>query len=347
MVGLYRSAVRDPYANSLAVKIYELLPNDTDYTVAKQRNIPGFNFAFIGRAGLYHSPLATPDAIELGAVQHMGAQALATTRALLAAPALPGPGPDAVFSDFLGLFVIAYPAVIGWGLVVLAAALVVAAFRGGGFRSSSVAAGLARGLGFTLLVAGLTWLANWLSLAAGKPNYYDRLAALPRLELAALAMALAALGVMAATAGTPTMRRGNWLGLALLNLLIAIVVQAMLPAAGPMLVWPVLLGLVAPALAAPRPAAPWLAGLFAVVALAMIGQGAHAFLLAIGITVPSAIAIFGPVTALLLWPLLPGRAGRSAVTLILLGIVAAAALALWVRLDPVAASAATYSLSQS
>ena len=56
--------------------------------------MPGFNFAFIGRPGLYHSPLATPDALDQGALQDMGRQLLDLTRGLLAAPALPGKAAD-------------------------------------------------------------------------------------------------------------------------------------------------------------------------------------------------------------------------------------------------------------
>jgi hypothetical protein len=52
----YRRAVTRPSANSLAVLVYELMPNNTDFTIPKEKGIAGFNFAFIGRGELYHSP---------------------------------------------------------------------------------------------------------------------------------------------------------------------------------------------------------------------------------------------------------------------------------------------------
>jgi hypothetical protein len=57
---------------------------------------------------------------------------------------------------------------------------------------------------------------------------------------------------------------------------------------------------------------------------------------------PGAIAIFVPLLLLLLWPLLPVMSRRAALLAALALIVAAAALALWVRLDPLAASVPPY-----
>ena len=115
MVRLFQRSVQNPAANSLAVKIYELLPNSTDFTPAKKRGIQGVNFAFIGDAFLYHSPLATPERLDQAGLQHLGGQGLDITRALVTAQALPKPAPDLVFSDVLGRFIIAYPPALGLG----------------------------------------------------------------------------------------------------------------------------------------------------------------------------------------------------------------------------------------
>jgi hypothetical protein len=110
---VYRQHVARPSSNSLAVLIYELMPNNTDFTIPKERGYGGFNFAFIGLAGLYHSPLATADRLDQGALQDIGAQALGVAAALAFAPELPQRAGDAVFADVLGMFVIAYPPALG------------------------------------------------------------------------------------------------------------------------------------------------------------------------------------------------------------------------------------------
>src|SRR3712207_184975 len=76
MIDLYRRSVRRPSSNSLSVFVYERMPNDTDFSIAKRRRLPGFNFAFIGRPALYHSPKATPDRLDPRTLQDIGAQAL-------------------------------------------------------------------------------------------------------------------------------------------------------------------------------------------------------------------------------------------------------------------------------
>ena len=55
-------ATGGPSSNALAVFVYRLMPNGTDFTVAAQRGLAGVNLAFIGRPAQYHSPTSTPDA---------------------------------------------------------------------------------------------------------------------------------------------------------------------------------------------------------------------------------------------------------------------------------------------
>ena len=73
MMDLFGRSVSRPVGTSLSVFIYKKLPNSTDYTVAKKLGVPGFNFAFIGRPELYHSPLATPERARPGRVAGHGA----------------------------------------------------------------------------------------------------------------------------------------------------------------------------------------------------------------------------------------------------------------------------------
>jgi hypothetical protein len=194
---LYRRAVTRPSANSLAVLVYELMPNNTDFTIPKEKGIAGFNFAFIGRGELYHSPAATPDRLDRGTLQDLGAQALAVTSALAFTPSLPPKAEDAAFGDVLGLFVIAYPPVFGWAVLGAAAALFAFAWtrvrRRSALGPADVLGGAASGLAFLLHTALLLRVMNTLSGSGRGSNYYDRLAALPRLELQAYLLCLAAL----------------------------------------------------------------------------------------------------------------------------------------------------------
>jgi len=81
----------------------------------------------------------------------------------------------------------------------------------------------------------------------------------------------------------------------------------------------------------------------AIPALAWLGGLAHSIFLGIGAGMPSVVAAFAPLTLLLLWPILPRVPRPAAVITALLLIAAAGGIALWVRIDPVAASVPPYS----
>lgn len=113
-VDLFQKTAVDPRANSLAVFIYEHMPNDTDYTVAKAAGVQGLNYAFMGREFDYHSPSATPERTQPGSIQDLGRQVLSAAHALAFDKTLPVKAPDKVFGDLYGKIVIAYPPLIGW-----------------------------------------------------------------------------------------------------------------------------------------------------------------------------------------------------------------------------------------
>ncbi|QTC91546.1 M20/M25/M40 family metallo-hydrolase [Brevundimonas goettingensis] len=198
-------------SNSLAVLIYSLMPNGTDFTVPRKQGLPGINLAFIGRPAQYHSPTSTPDALDQGSVQHIGSQALEAADALLRAPALPARGESRVYADVLDHLIVAHAPATGWILIGLTAALFLFAVWGGRHAASQVAGGLTvadigRGLlgGLWFLTTCLV-LAQAVRLLAGPiasrvtsaDTYYVLLRRLPWIEggvaLTVLAVALAAL----------------------------------------------------------------------------------------------------------------------------------------------------------
>lgn len=325
-----------PAGSSLAVFIYKVLPNDTDLTEALPGPYTAYNFAFIGRPQLYHSPKATPDAIDQGALQDMGAQVLDLTRELLRAEPLPGRSADVVFFDVFGLALVFYPVWAGWMMLGLAAAcLAYAALRAPDWR------GLAGGAGRMLaliLVAGVTvYLINQLSLAPGEANYYDRLAAIPRLEAMALAGGLAAfLLTMGAWQPSPA----GMAGAALPLLALGVAGQVLAPTAAYVVVLPVMLAGLA---VAAGDAARWLAVIAAALAAGYMIALGHQVMQGVGPGLPVAAVLPLAVAALVVLPLWPGLGVKTTRVGAGMMVVLAAGTALNVRLDPLADTVAVYS----
>lgn len=337
---LFAEVARRPGGSSLAAYIYSVLPNDTDLTPVLAGPYTAYNFAFIGRSGLYHSPLATPARLDQGAVQDMGAQVLELSRALLRADPLPAPAPDAVFFDLFGRIMLTYPAWAGWVMLALAAGAL-----GWTARSQpelrALGGGAGRMAGLLLVAGGLFYLFNLLSGADGPTNYYDRLAAIPRLE------AIAALGGIAAALllyGGARLPVAGKVGAALPLLMIAAAGQAIAPTAAYFIVVPVMLAALA-LLSLERSsgaAARLFAGAVAAGVLGYMLALGHQLMQGVGPTMPMAAALPLALAALGLLPVWHGLSARTARGAAAALLVAAIGVALWVRLDPVAASVAVY-----
>lgn len=191
-------------SNSLAVFVYRLMPNGTDFTVPRERGAQGINLAFIGRPAQYHSPTATPGALDRGSLQHIGAQTLEMSDALLRAPVLPGATANTVYADVFGRVVIRHSPAIGWLLLALAAVL--AGFAGwtarrrAGLDAFDIGRGMVDGLWFLTTAVVLTQavrvLAGPMAARATSPEaYYTLLARLPWMEAGA-ALAVLATGLL-------------------------------------------------------------------------------------------------------------------------------------------------------
>lgn len=231
---LYARAVDRPATNSLAVLVYDLMPNSTDYTIAKRRGIAGFNLATLGRAYAYHSPDATARTVDPASLQDMGDQTLALASAMAFAAELPKRTTSAAFADVLGRLTIVYPTTAGWTILLAAAGLIGVAL----WRTRPAARSIGRGTIVTvaLLLHGALLLTAMNALSgSGGANYYDRLAALPRLETMAGLLIAALLTLL------PLIRRPDlrplaiapamalmWVGLLAGGPLIVLVVQALL-----------------------------------------------------------------------------------------------------------------------
>ncbi|PLK25980.1 M20/M25/M40 family metallo-hydrolase [Novosphingobium sp. TH158] len=335
-VALYADAVSRPGASSLAAFIYSVLPNDTDLSVSLRADYPGYNFAFIGRSGLYHSPLATPERLDQGALQDMGGQVLALTDRLVRSPSLPQASPSVVFFDVFGLFLVTYPAWIGW-IMVAAIGLGLASAVRRDCRLHAVLGGSGRMLGMMLGTGVALYALNLVSGAGSQANYYDRLAAIPKLEIMAL-LACAGMFLLAFGRGAGKAAR---VGATLVLAVLGAIAQLLAPTAAYVVLIPVLLAVLALCLpGGPGKAIGWLGAALVLGYEIYLG---HFAMQGVGPTMPFVVSVplaLATLAILALWPGLAPRAARR-------GALAALALSLlvslWVRFDPIADTVAVYS----
>jgi hypothetical protein len=305
-VRLYAREAQRPSSTSLAVYVYSIMRNATDFSVsAYGAKIPGLNWAFIGRPAQYHQPSSTPENLDQGSVQHMGEQVLPITRALLAAERLPGPAPDAVYSDVLGAFVVIYPPWAGW--LVLAAALVLAAVA---WRRPPPWKDALLGFGGAIGVAVLAGVLLRLTLiVAGRGG---REALLENFGLYEVSLVLACTLATVVVCALLARWRGRsvsglWFGFVLLGLLLTLALQIYEPTVAHTLGWPTLLACAAAAVAARRPESPQALVAIAsasALTLGQVGEWGHAITLGVGDFLPEVLALFTVLAALPLAPLL-------------------------------------------
>ena len=82
LVKAFARAAPHPFGTSLAPAVYERMPNDTDFTLFLERDVPGLNFAFLGGGRAYHTPQDTVAELDLGSLQHHGEHMTALVRTL-------------------------------------------------------------------------------------------------------------------------------------------------------------------------------------------------------------------------------------------------------------------------
>jgi len=129
-----------PVGSSLAVEVYRILPNDTDFSPFlddPDGRFTGLNSAYIDGSAAYHSPQDVSENMSLASLQHHGSNALALVRELgnADAAALAEPSAyDATYFPLPGGLLVRYPGWLVWpfaglALVGVAALAVVLARR--------------------------------------------------------------------------------------------------------------------------------------------------------------------------------------------------------------------------
>jgi hypothetical protein len=301
-----KTAIR-PQSNSLAAFIYAKMPNDTDFSVALAHGLSGLNYAFIGRPQLYHTPAATPVAIDQGSVQSLGEQVWAVVDALSHSKTLPARSPDWIWFDLLGRLIIRYPPALGWLPVGLGASLLGVCVwmqrRAMGLTLGRAALGAGQSLAATVLVGAL--LAVYGKLAVR--GYYQALSHPWRTEIVVAVVVLAASLLVFRIGKAAPDPIGRWLGAVFVAWVIGAALQWLAPAAAYLAAWPAAAAAAALTLSCGRATTVLRQGAsFGLCALALgfLMESWHVVILGVALTLPPAAAALVPLALAPLTPFL-------------------------------------------
>jgi hypothetical protein len=252
LMRLYAATALAPITNSLCYVIYKSLPNDTDFTVFKAAGFQGFNFAFIGDVGRYHTPLDNWTNASASSIQHQGDNALHALLALAGSGDLHPPQSESLFFDVFARAVVVLPTTLALPTALLVLALLLAEgtllLRHGQLQGREAIFGGLAALGNLLLGGGLSLLVLVLLRAFG---------AMPTLRagswiahplpmhFAAAALAFAAAGAVDFWARKRAGFWGLWLGAVAWIVVLSVAVAAALPAASYVLLLPALAAVLA------------------------------------------------------------------------------------------------------
>lgn len=341
VVRVFAKAVKQPSASSLSTFVYNVLPNDTDLTPALEGDYTAYNIANIGGAEYYHSPKIDVQALDERTLQHMGSQGLDLTRALLSAEDLPAKTPDATFFDLFGLFTVIYAPIWGWIFLGLAGLCYGFSLKQEN-RVKDTALGAVKMVAFIGLGGAILYGLNMLSGHGGSANYYDRLAAIGKLEAVAFLFCLAA---FFAVFGRKAFKSNMRLGAALPIFILGILGQIFAPTATYFITLPLLLCGLTSLLMRRWPEKIW-AKAGAVILTAgvtgyMISLG-HLLMLGVGPDMLSVAILPAAIAVLAILPLYQGVSKRTVYSISAVGLALSVVVALWIRLDPIAATVPLY-----
>lgn len=212
-IRLYRQTASMPSSNSLTVFAYKQMANDSDLSVAKMYGKVGLNYAFIGRQFDYHSPSSTPEALDVGSLQHLGGQVLPTASAL-AFGLLPERAPDFVYGNLLGNTLIAYPMWFGWVVLLVAVLLIGISVTRARRHGLIVRPDILRGAGSAVCLAATSWvILTAVRRATGvSSDWMLYRSILARFTIFEVMMFLAGLGaILLVAAAASDGRRGRWI----------------------------------------------------------------------------------------------------------------------------------------
>jgi hypothetical protein len=119
LVKAFAASAANPIGNSITHAVYRLMPNYTDFILAKDAGIPGMNFAYMDGWHTYHSPLDDLDHLSDATLYHHGSSALQVLRSLAEMPLDTPPPGDAVYFTLWRPWMVSYPLTWVWPLTAL------------------------------------------------------------------------------------------------------------------------------------------------------------------------------------------------------------------------------------
>ncbi|HEU5317045.1 MAG TPA: M28 family peptidase [Chloroflexota bacterium] len=117
-----------PRGGSYALEVYRRLPNDTDFSILKRRDIPGLNFASAGDSYPYHTARDTVDRLSPRALRETGENVVSILGALQDVDVTQRSKEDGHYFDVAGITAVSYGPGAAWILAAAALALGVIAF---------------------------------------------------------------------------------------------------------------------------------------------------------------------------------------------------------------------------
>jgi hypothetical protein len=108
-----------PRGASFAVEIYKRLPNDTDFSIFKRREVPGLNFAAIGDSYAYHTARDTPERLDDTALRDTGENIVQTVIAMDALDLRTRSDDQQTYFDIGGTVAVSWGPITAWFIAAL------------------------------------------------------------------------------------------------------------------------------------------------------------------------------------------------------------------------------------
>ncbi|MBR7800531.1 M28 family peptidase [Undibacterium fentianense] len=169
-------AVPTVVSNSVMYEVYKALPNDTDFTVFRQRGIPGLNFAMIQNLSSYHTRYDRSELISPASQQQQGEMMLQLLKYFGEQDLNQLSGTDSIYFNFPGLGLLHYPVSYALPLALFITLLWISCVwywrQRESIRYTRV---LASATAFLVLTGGIGWSVQliWNQLIQALPSYLD------------------------------------------------------------------------------------------------------------------------------------------------------------------------------
>jgi Peptidase family M28 len=236
LMQMYGRTIARPITDSLFYTAYRALPNDTDFSAFKAAGMQGFNFAYIGDVGHYHTALDSFANLDLRTLQHQGDNALAAVTALAVSDFATLREGEGVYLDLFSRVLLDWSTSLNLivAIVVLLScvAYLVWFVRSGQVKSREILWGLSAALLSIAVAIVLSVGCLFVARFAGRVPPMDRYPwiAYPQgMLLASLACSVIGIAALAMLVSKRAGFWGLWLGVALLLSVIAFALALKVP----------------------------------------------------------------------------------------------------------------------